>query len=125
MVWSWSHSNEAYRDAKDNLARLERADLLEIYGEWHAAYVGDPDSFSEYKHLCARFQGTKLTNEQLVEFIWEKMSEQAQCTNGGHYAYCCPYGCGIHMVSFDPPAEPEEDLVTVADEHEFEIGGEG
>ena len=47
-------------------------------------------------------EGTNIPNyyskEQLTELIYKFASEQAECTNGGHEAYVCPYNC--HLVSF-------------------------
>ena len=41
---------------------------------------------------------SNLSADILVDYIYEFASEQAECTNGGHEAYVCPYCC--HLVSF-------------------------
>ncbi len=111
MAWSWSHTHEAYENARNNLERLPREKLEVIYAEWLAA-EGDI-------HFCPRLNDRRYlkalhgrakqkTTEELVEFIWEKASEFATCTNGGWQAYMCPFGCGCHMVSFSPEEEEVE-----------------
>jgi hypothetical protein len=34
MAWEWSHTSEAYDNARENIARLSRLALLEIVREW-------------------------------------------------------------------------------------------
>ena len=37
MAWSWSHSQEAYENARENLSTLDRETLEIIFAEWRAA----------------------------------------------------------------------------------------
>ena len=102
MVWSWSHASEAYADAQSQVEAQEREWLEVVYAEWHA--VDDieqvlPD-FDEHEYEAALSLAGELSEDVLAEFIWEKMSEQATCQNGGHDAWACPYGC--HTVPFSP-----------------------
>lgn len=110
-MWSWSHTSEAYDNARRNLERLDRETLNVIYAEWHSPFKGDPHSFSEHKYRVAKKRAEKLDPDELVEFIWGKMSEQATCENGGFMAHCCNYHCGCHMVSFDDTHDEECDEV--------------
>ena len=101
MAWGWSHSPEAYQNARNNLDLQEREWLEIVFAEWHAAKPGDHEHFSRQRYARRLRQAKKLPSDTLVEFIWEKMEEQALCTNGGWQAWACPYGCGPHLVSFD------------------------
>lgn len=115
MAWSWSHTRQAYADARDNLSELGRETLEIIFAEWRAAQgksgAIDPASpgFSERKYERALKHAKTLHDDVLADFIWEKASEFATCDNGGFEAWMCPHGCGPHCVSFSPPVEDEED----------------
>ena len=106
MAWSWSHAQEAYVTAEQNLRQLDKETLEIIYAEWRAAQgkggVIDPidADFNERKYHRALKYAQELPAETLADFIWEKASEQATCDNGGWNAWLCPYGCGCHTVSF-------------------------
>ena len=108
MAWSWSHTEQAYADAQENLSTLDRETLEIIFSEWRAAQgkhgAIDPVSpgFSKRKHDRALKHAKTLAHETLVEFIWEKAAEFATCDNGGFEAWMCPQGCGPHCVSFSP-----------------------
>lgn len=103
MTWEWSHTLEAYDDARKNLEELPREVLEVIYSEWIASYRG-PYSRTELHER--KYQQTlhgrakRLTDAQLIEFIWQRASEQRDCTNGGHMAHLCPFGCSCHAVPF-------------------------
>lgn len=114
MSWEWSHTPEAYQNARDNLGRRSLKVLIEILAEWHASgqdtiysQVGlDADLFhKEVKRLQAEAKAGRLSKDSLADLIWEKMERLRTCTNGGHSAHCCPFGCGCHMVSFSTPQE--------------------
>ena len=115
MAWSWSHTQQAYADARENLSNLERETLEVIFGEWRAAQgkhgLIDPVSaaFSQRKYERALKHSKTLAHDTLVEFIWEQASEFATCDNGGFEAWMCPFGCGPHCVSFSPPEEDADD----------------
>lgn len=103
MAWSWSHAQEAYVAAEQNLRELDKETLEVIYAEWRAARkhgATDPIDFDERKYNRALKYAKEQDAETLADFIWEKASEQATCDNGGFNAWLCPYGCGCHTVSF-------------------------
>jgi hypothetical protein len=117
MAWSWGHNPEAYEYAKNQMEALDRETREIIAAEW----IGTPSQWNSKEKLVFRYS-TNLDlkkyhkalcrvknwdDEKLDEFIWKNMEELATCTNGGWEAYCCPHGCGPHMVPFGP--EREED----------------
>lgn len=111
MVWSWSHSNEAYDNARNNLQQQDRRWLNVVYAEWETHRhneEGDDESFDEEKYEEALKKAEELDDDVLIDYIWDHMSEQAKCENGGFEAWACPYGCGCHTVSFDTNKEDEE-----------------
>lgn len=113
MAWSWSHTQQAYADAEDNLRNLPKETLEIIFAEWRAAQgkhgAIDPVSagFNERKYDRALNHAKTLDHDTLVDFIWERASEFATCDNGGFEARMCPHGCGPHCVPFSPPEEEE------------------
>lgn len=100
MVWNWSHTDEAYANVRKNIANQSRDWLEDVYAEWHAPLKRKKDIFSEKKYALARLRAKKLDSTTLAEFIYDRASEQALCTNGGWEAWCCPYGCSCHMQPF-------------------------
>ena len=114
MAWSWSHTEQAYANARDNLEKLDKPTLEIIFAEWRAAQgkhgVIDPVSpgFSQRKYDRALKHAKTLPDDVLADFIWEKASEFATCDNGGFEAWMCPHGCGCHCVSFSQPEEPDD-----------------
>jgi len=42
-----------------------------------------------------------VPDDVLADYIYERAETQSLAENGGHNAYCCPYGCGCHTVSLD------------------------
>lgn len=95
MAWEWSHTPEAYANARRNLGRLDD-DLRVIWAEWEA-YDGNDFDDSVYPDALARAED--IPHDVLADRIWEQMEEQATCDNGGWRAWACPFGC--HTVSFD------------------------
>jgi hypothetical protein len=108
MSWEWSHSPEAYANARENLAKLDKVTLRTIYAEIEAAQKDDDGN---YKTSSTTLDSTKfnfqymesrqLSKAVLVDRIWDFMEEFRTCDNGGHLAWCCPYGCDAHKVSFE------------------------
>lgn len=111
MAWEWSHTVEAYENARKNLEMVETDILIEILSEWDALEAGkvtEPDhpepffqeAYDESKERltqqCSRLDGFE---EHIADAIWTKAEELATCDNGGFNAWVCPYGC--HTVSFD------------------------
>ena len=103
MSWSWSHTPEAYANAQANVQAQNKEWLEIVYAEWESQVPHDQglDGFDNSKYNRAKRKAKKLPADVLAEYIWEKMSEQAVCDNGGHNAHCCPYGCGCHTVPFN------------------------
>lgn len=109
MAWSWSHTNEAYAAAYNNVHKQDREWLEVCYAEWHATEMHDEESamagtldinsFNEDKYNEALAACKNLPNDILADYIWERMSEEATCDNGGFNAWACPSGC--HTVPFD------------------------
>jgi hypothetical protein len=112
MAWSWSHAAEAYAYAQEQVQKQDRSWLEVVFAEWRAGQekggVINPVStnFHQRKYdralKYAKALPPGLGDEVLAEFVWEKMSEFATCTNGGWEAWCCPFGCMSHMVPFSP-----------------------
>lgn len=99
MAWSWSHSSEAYDNAQFNLAELDRDTRNRIATEW-IAVNGDGMMLDVYDAVLPVIE--EWGDERLNDFIWERMSDEAGgriCENGGHQAWCCPFGCGFHLVN--------------------------
>lgn len=96
MAWEWSHTDEAYRDAQENVQHLSKKTLLVILREWSYEDMeksGKNPSFRLHKGV------RKLPKDVLADAVWERMEELRACTNGGWEAYCCPDGC--HTVPFE------------------------
>ena len=128
MAWSWSHTADGLRHAYENLGKLSKETLCEIFAEWRAAQgkhgiVSDSNHFDQRKYERALAYANKLDHDTLVDFIWEKAEEAATCDNGGFELWMCPSGCGPHCVTPDPtddegneiPTEPEDDDWTTSD----------
>ena len=116
MAWEWSHTPEAYEKGRKNLTKQSISDLLVIKAEWEATTWEDEDisqgpylDIDNYNKVMTRLQATyrmarradvdiKTLKEQYAGEIWEKAEELRTCTNGGHEAWVCPYGC--HLVAW-------------------------
>lgn len=113
MAWDWSHTAQAYADARDNMAGLDDETVASIAAEWRAATA---DEYGNFDLNSERFDAELATvralivgglRESVEDEIWSRACDLATCTNGGHYAWLCPFGCSCHMVGFspDPPCE--------------------
>lgn len=110
MAWEWSHTHEAYIHARRQMEALDRETRETIAAEWLATPKDEfgGHGFShldlrKYHHSKARVGA--WDDERLDGFIWERMEEMATCSNGGWEAWCCPHGCGPHLVPFSPLEE--------------------
>ena len=65
-------------------------------------------NLSPKKYEKALKKAGKLSNDELADHIWQYASERQRCTNGGHYAYMCPFHCGCHEVSFTYEGDDDE-----------------
>lgn len=112
MAWEWSHTAEAYDNAHENVRKLDPETLAVIYAEWRVTTSGPRGRFCTERYplalLGARNRIARLGADYVADVIFEWMSEQALCENGGHFAWACPHGCGCHMVSFDREDETNE-----------------
>lgn len=112
MTWSWSHTVEAYCNARRNVESRGRDWLMEVWAEWEASVEPDdaePDEFAgeyfnEEMYADALRRAADMPEDILADDIWRRMEDQANCDNGGFNAWACPYGCGCHVVSFDDEA---------------------
>lgn len=107
MAWSWSHSPEAYNNARQNVFNRDREWLQVVWAEWQATIphpehgIGFHAELDLAKYESLMVEAKALSDEALAESIWERAVELGHCTNGGWEAWCCPFGCGCHTVSFD------------------------
>lgn len=110
MTWEWSHTAEAYADAEHNLHNLPVDELRIIWAEWKAKANREDyaDGFDSDRYDAALIDAGEMNAEQLADAIWENASEQRDCSNGGHEAYMCPFGCGPHCVPFDRQHSEEQ-----------------
>ena len=104
MAWEWSHSIEAYEYARQKLHLLSRTKLTIILAEWRVkqAETEEETGWDQevYDKSLTTIKETHVDKENIADEIWDLMSEQSTCTNGGWEAWSCPYGCGCHLVPF-------------------------
>jgi hypothetical protein len=90
MAWQWSHTEQAYHNAKENLYTLDKQTLAECLVEWKLRIGVDvPD----YDSLVEMYKG--LLQCQLVEKVWDFMSSYEHgrtCDNLGFDAWVDPDG---------------------------------
>ncbi len=125
-MWSWSHTQDAYDNARENLSQLDEETLRIIWAEWRtfeectqkygedsqgdARFVSSDEEFDEKVYVKFLEEDKKIPLDILVDEIWSRAEEQADCDNGGFNAYLCPYACSEHMVSCDLEEESEDEL---------------
>lgn len=95
MAWEWSHTPEAYENARNNLESLPFHEVCVIAAEWDANEV---DGFN-YELYVKKFKEHEERGQIYINDLWDKIESQRTCDNGGFNAWVCPYGC--HTVSFD------------------------
>lgn len=113
MSWEWSHTQEAYAAVSQNIYALPDDKLAVIWAEWRAAEprgdYGDVDlNLHRYRRELRRAYSwlRRDRRDELANEVDARTSELATCTNGGWKAWCCPFGCGCHMVPFDVTRGP-------------------
>ena len=108
MSWEWSHSNDAYENAYQNLHDLDRETLCTILAEWDMEIFNEGEYEKYDERHAALMNDPYETCETLADQIWLQCSESQEmhgewfgrtCDNGGFNAWVCPNGC--HTVSFD------------------------
>ena len=104
MTWNWNHTPEAYDNVYYNISQLPLETLQVIAAEIRTfkqiskAIRKYYDNWDTDIYNIKLREVSNLSADILVDYIYEFASEQAECTNGGHEAYVCPYNC--HLVSF-------------------------
>ena len=100
MSWEWSHTEEAYSNARENVLNLDRGTLCVIRAEQLAHTNGEFDSVVYERTYATLIDDDKLPTEFIANCVADHMRDAIRsCDNGGFNAWCCPYGC--HTVSFD------------------------
>lgn len=111
MAWEWSHTQEAYVNACENLGTFDDEQIAVIWAEWKAYCKASAGEFNRFAYNWAIQKARKLIRQGMREYvesdIWERMSEFATCDNGGFLGWACPFGCGCHKVSFDAKQDEE------------------
>lgn len=117
MVWEWSHTDEAYEYAREQVSKLSKGTLLTILREW--AYQDRETAgrlrFPHGRQVWTDARGKtrvrgfrlppglrRLDRSTLADLVWSRAEEHRTCSNGGWAAYVCPDGC--HTVPFGPEA---------------------
>ena len=102
MAWEWSHTAEGIADVEMNLRDLCRDKIVAIWSEWEAwdGNTSSTSGFDKDKYAVAMKKAKDIPTDILADAIWEKAQQLRTCTNGGHEAWLCPFGCGGHMVPF-------------------------
>ncbi len=100
MSWRWSHSPEAFDQARQNVLAMPEEELAAIIAEYaaHRPWEGGPDGFDQDAYDQSIRETRDIPLDILANQVWELMSAQAICDEGGYHAWCCPFGC--HHVSF-------------------------
>ena len=114
MAWEWSHTLDGLENARNNLAKMSMKNLKIIYAEIEAAdkdergfYITSTSGLDLKLYKEKLKESRDIAKSDLVDRIWEFMEEFRTCDNGGFNAWCCPYGCNGHMVSFDRKGKHE------------------
>lgn len=113
MAWSWSHTEEAYENARLNTHDLSQEELAVILAEWDATTPdedygysgGDLNDFDSEAYERALVERLKLPQDELAAKVWDLACDLRTCDNGGWNAWLCPYGC--HTVPFDREGDDE------------------
>lgn len=105
MAWEWSHTQDAYDGAQDQVEHLPKFTLLVVLREW-AHYDRDKNNTLRTRTGAKRPAGFRLPNnvrklpqDVLAARVWTRAEDFSTCDNGGYDAHVCPYGC--HTVPFE------------------------
>ena len=104
MAWEWSHTQEAYDNAKLNIEDLDVDTLAVVVAEIAGKDFEDNSEELENFYTSGPYEkalkeAKEKSQEELATKVWAFAEEYSTCDNGGFNAYICPYGC--HTVSFD------------------------
>lgn len=113
MAWSWSHTQEAYDNAAARVHLMSKRKLVTIWAEW-SVKISDPEDsgWDEQVYQAGLKTACEMSSEELADDVCRWMEDDEigrTCSNGGHNAWACPYGCLPHCVSFDK-LKPTEEL---------------
>ena len=125
MAWSWSHTQEAYDNARKQLDIQTPQFLIVCWAEWktHEREQQEEEfDFTQWQEAYANFVLAaeslwKQNPDAVINDVWDKMEEKSTCTNGGERAWCCPDGC--HTVPFEEPSD--DDLAYWMDSQEVRV----
>lgn len=110
MAWEWSHTNDAYADARAQVDRLPRRVCLEVLREWTyddrekrggSRRQGSVGPTGRVRGFRLPPGVARLPVDVLRGLVWDRAAEHRTCSNGGGEAYLCPDGC--HTVPFAAP----------------------
>src|SRR6516165_3766016 len=89
IMWSWSHTEDAYAYAREQLDIMTSGNLIELAKDWQDHLK------SVEAQANLRFNPESLDNETLADWIWVLASSEEHgrnCSNGGHELYLDPAG---------------------------------
>lgn len=98
-MWSWSYSTDGHQAIYNAIQEYPHEDLAIALAEFDASSPDDTDAFNEPLYWERKANYDKLPSDILADAVWERASELAECSDGGWYAYICPFQC--HGVSLD------------------------
>jgi hypothetical protein len=107
MTWEWSHTTAAYVALRTNIHSQPRAWLEVVCAEWLGQDKENPEDLRSVAYAQALRKARTIDDETLADFIYDRAEELSNCTNGGWEAWCCPFGCGPHLLPFHTPEEEE------------------
>ena len=93
MAWEWSHTQEAYDEAREILGTWERADLIGAIVEDESDVFMDREtnegkSVEDYRlERFAYWNDSFFTEDVLAELAWTIAEKNHMCSNGGHELY--------------------------------------
>jgi hypothetical protein len=104
MAWEWSHTEDAYGFAEEQLRKMGHIALEDIASEWkqklndtaQAAWIeAQEDTFNliDFHDPCV-LDVLEASDGELADFIWQNASGHDHgryCDNGGHS--CGTHGC--------------------------------
>ena len=85
MAWEWSHTQEAYDEAREILGTWDRHDLI------YAIIEDETEDFEgnglEDFRLKRVMELTELPTDILADHAWSIAETNRTCSNGGHELY--------------------------------------
>ena len=116
MTWEWSVTSEAKSDLYENIHDQPHEWLRVVFAEWKASAngyfhprVNARRDFDERRYQRALASCADMPEEVLADKIYDFAERLANATNGCHAAWCCPHGCGCHLLPFHRFSDDNED----------------